>query len=250
MIHRCLAHSHFILIGKRGTEKELIAQYIHYHKTDGNGLYASIKAWELLDVSLEKVDKDIKTIYIHSIDQLDDGLSEKLWRKIVSLKGKGMTIIMDMIEQQQALGIYEEDIVRIYIPSLAERKEDLRELVTSFILYFNQTLGTSAIKMKENGLALLAEYDWPGNVKELKALLKDAVLMEKGYVIEKELIESLLKQRGLEDVNISSDFLIGTLEDIEKKIIEKVLEEEEYNQTKAAKRLNINRSTLWRKLKG
>ncbi|MEH7377818.1 sigma-54-dependent Fis family transcriptional regulator [Neobacillus drentensis] len=250
MIHRCLSSTHFILIGKRGTEKELIAQYIHYHKTHGNGLYASIKALELLDISLENIDKDIKTIYIHSIDQLDDGLRDELWRKIVSLKGKGMTIIMAMIEQQHSWGIYEEDIIRIYIPSLAERKEDLRELVTSFILHFNQTLGTSAIKMKENGLAILAEYEWPGNVEELKALLKDAVLMEKGYVIEKELVESLFKQKGLADVNISSDFLMGTLEDIEKKIIEKVLEEEEYNQTKAAKRLNINRSTLWRKLKG
>jgi transcriptional regulator, propionate catabolism operon regulatory protein len=228
----------------------LIAQYIHYHKTHGNGLYASIEALDLLDISPEKVDKDIKTIYIHSVSLLDDGLSEELWRKIKALKGRGMTTILAMTEQQHALGIYEEDIIRIYIPSLGERKEDLRELVTSYILYFNQTLGTSAIKMKENGLALLAEYKWPGNVEELKALLKDAVLMEKGYIIEKELVESLLNQKGSVDGKISSDFLMGTLEDIEKKIIEKVLEEEEYNQTKAAKRLNINRSTLWRKLKG
>jgi len=250
MIDRCLFHTRFILHGKRGTEKELIAQYIHYHKTHGNGLFASIKGLDLLDMSLEKVDKDIKTIYIHSIDLLDDGLRDELWRKIGSIKGRGITIILGMIELQHSWEMFNDDIIRIYIPSLAERKEDLRELVTSFILHFNQTLGTSAIKMKEDGLALLAKYDWPGNVGELKALLKDAVLTEKGYVIEKELIESLLNQKGSVDVGISSDFLMGTLEDIEKRIIEKVLEEEEYNQTKAAKRLNINRSTLWRKLKG
>ena len=74
--------------------------------------------------------------------------------------------------------------------------------------------------------------------------------MEKGYVIEEKLIESLLNRKGLESPQISSDFFTGSLENIEKKIIEKVLEEEEFNQTKAAKRLNINRSTLWRKLKG
>ena len=250
MIHRCLSHTHFILNGKRGTEKEWIAQYIHYHKTHGNGLFASIKAIDLLTIGPEKIDKEIKTIYIHSVDLLDDGLEEELWRKIVSLKGQGLTIIMAMTEQQHTWGIYEEDIIRIYIPSLAERKKDVRELVTSFILLFNQTLGTSAIKIKEDGLSLLAEYDWPGNVEELKALLKDAVLMEKGYVIEKGLVEGLLNQKRVADVEISSDFLAGTLEDIEKRIIEKVLEEEEFNQTKAAKRLNINRSTLWRKLKG
>ncbi|MED4227142.1 PrpR N-terminal domain-containing protein [Neobacillus cucumis] len=250
MIDRCLSHTCFILNGKRGTQKELIAQYIHYHKTHGNGLYASINALDLLDIRLEKVDKDIKTIYIHSIDLLDDGLRDELWRKIGTIKGRGRTIIMGMIEPQHSWDVYSDDIIQIYIPSLAERKEDLRELVTSFILHFNQTLGTSAIKIKEDGLALLAKYDWPGNLGELKALLKDAVLTEKGYVIEKDLIESLLNQKESIDVGISSDFLTGTLEDIEKKIIEKVLEEEEYNQTKAAKRLNINRSTLWRKLKG
>ena len=250
MIDRCLSHTVFILKGKRGTEKELIAQYIHFHKTHGNGLYASIKAVDLRDIRLEKLDKDIKTIYIHSIDLLDEGLCEELWGEIVSIKGRGITIIMDMNGPQHSLEVYSDDIIRIYIPSLAERKEDLRELVTSFILHYNQTLGTSAIKMKEDGLALLEKYDWPGDVEELKALLKDAVLTEKGYVIEKGLVESLLNQKGSVDVKISSDFLMGTLEDIEKKIIEKVLEEEEYNQTKAAKRLNINRSTLWRKLKG
>ncbi|ULT57642.1 PrpR N-terminal domain-containing protein [Neobacillus drentensis] len=249
MIDRCLSHTRFILNGKRGTEKELIAQYIHYHKTHGNGLFASIKALDLLDINLEKVDKDIKTIYIHSIDLLDEALRDELWRKIGSIKVRGITIIIGMIELQHSWEIYSDDIIRIYIPSLAERKEDLKELVTSFILHFNQTLGTSAIKMREDGLALLAEYDWPGNVGELKAILKDAVLMEKGYVIEKGLVESLLKQKGSADVGISTDFLMGTLEDIEKRIIEKVLEEEEFNQTKAAKRLNINRSTLWRKLK-
>ena len=250
MVDRCLSHTLFILHGKRGSEKELIAQYIHYHQTHGNGLFASIKASDLLDLRLEKIDKDIKTIYIHAIDLLDDGLKEAVWRQMESIKSKGITIIIGMIELQDSWEIYSGEMIRIYIPSLAERKEDLRELVTSFILHFNQTLGTSAIKMKEDGLALLMKYDWPGNIEELKALLKEAVLTEKGYVIEKELIESLLNQKGLVvDAEISSDFLMGTLEDIEKKIIEKVLEEEDYNQTKAAKRLNINRSTLWRKLK-
>jgi propionate catabolism operon transcriptional regulator len=248
MINRCLSHTRFILHGKRGTEKELIAQYIHYHKTHGNGLFASIKALDFLDINLEKVDKDIKTVYIHSVDLLDDQLRDALWRKMGLIKSREITIIIGMIEPSWEID--SDEIIRIYIPSLTERKEDLRELVTSFILHFNQTLGTSAIKMKEDGLVLLTKYDWPGNVGELKALLKDAVLTEKGYVIEKELIESLLNQKGLVNKEISSDFLYGTLEDIEKKIIEKVLEEEDYNQTKAAKRLNINRSTLWRKLKG
>lgn len=166
-----------------------------------------------------------------------------------AFQGKGITLIFSMVEEQHLWGAYEDGIVRIHVPALAERKEDIRELVTSFLLYFNQTQGTSAIKMTDKGLALLMDYSWPGNVSELRALLQEAVLLEKGYVIEHALIEQLLQRKGEAAGAIGGELLNGTLEQIEKAIIEKVLEQEGFNQTKAAKRLNINRSTLWRKLK-
>lgn len=251
MINRCISCNHFILMGQRGTGKELISGYIHDHKFHGDGLYASIQAADLLGLNPDDVDIEIKTIYIHTFDPLDDGLEGELWQKVETLKEKGITIICSMVEEAPlwANMMYGDDVIHVHIPSLDERKGDLKELATSFLLHFNQTLGTSAIKINEKGLALLADYSWPGNVSELKALLQEAVLMEKGYVIESPLIETLLHRKGVDTIYISSDLLNGSLEQIEKKIIEKVLEQEEYNQTKAAKRLNINRSTLWRKLK-
>lgn len=252
MIHRSLANNHFILTGQRGTEQELIAQYIHYHKFQGEGLFASIKANEFLHLSVDILDKDIRTFYIHTFTHLNHELRNELWNKAENLRTIGMTIILSIIEDEQPLWenmIYQDEIIRLYIPSLAERKKDFQELVTSFILHFHQTLGTSAIRINEKGIDLLVNYPWPGNVEELKAFIKDAVLMEMGYVINPKLIELLLNKKGNHSKAISSELLTGTLEDIEKKIIERVLEEENYNQTKAAKRLNINRSTLWRKLK-
>jgi transcriptional regulator, propionate catabolism operon regulatory protein len=251
MIQRSLSYSSFILIGKRGTGKELIAQYIHYHRFQGIGLFASINACDFLELNPEKVDKDIKTIYIHTVEQLETGFRKELLRKIKALKGHGFTIILAMIDEQPGWGnmIYEDETIRIQIPALAERADDLRELVSSFLAHFHQSLGTSAIKLKEESLALLAKYEWPGNVKELKALLKDAVLMEKGYIIEKQIIEKLISRKKGIAVGVDTKMLQGSLEEIEKKIIEYVLKEEDYNQTKAAKRLHINRSTLWRKLK-
>jgi len=247
-IERSLSYNWFILIGKQGTGKELIAQYIHYHKFHGSGLFATIHARHFLEIDVGKLDKDIKSIYIHSIEQESSNRKE-LMGKLKSLKGMGLSIILAMMEEQPELGniIYEDDTIRIPIPSLAERREDLRELVSSFLAYYHQTLGTSAVKVKEDGQTLLEKYEWPGNVKELKALLKDAVLMEKGYVIEKPIIEKLLNRK--KGTGIQPELLTGSLEEIEKKIIEHVLKEEDYNQTKTAKRLNVNRSTLWRKLK-
>jgi transcriptional regulator with PAS, ATPase and Fis domain len=247
MIQRSLTFNQFILIGKQGAERELIAQYIHYHKYHGSGLFASIPSNKFLEMDVERLDKDIKSIYIHTVEQLENNQGKELLRKLNTLKD--LTAILAMTEERPGWGnlLYEEETIRIPIPSLLERKEDLRELVSSFLAHYHQTLGTSAIKLKEDGLELLEKYEWPGNVKELKALLKDAVLMEKGYVIEKTTIEKLMSRK--KGTGIHTEWLSGTLDEIEKKIIEHVLKEEDYNQTKAARRLNINRSTLWRKLK-
>lgn len=251
LINRCRSFTKFILFGKRGTAKEYIAKYIHYQKFSINGLFASIKACDLVDVSPDMVDTDIKTFYIHSMEQVDDKAKDGLLEKIKTLHAMGITIILDMVNEQTTWGniIYRDDIIHIPIPALKERQEDIRELVTAFIVHYHQTFGTSAIKIKEDGLALLEEYGWPGDVEELKALLKNAVLMEKGYVIEKELIEGLLNRKKFIGEQVQSNIFTGSLEEIEKKIIEYVLKEENFNQTKTANRLNINRATLWRKLK-
>jgi transcriptional regulator, propionate catabolism operon regulatory protein len=251
-INRSLSYNHFILIGEEGTGKGHLAEYIHYNKHLGNGLYASIKAIDVVEMFTEEVDRDIKTIYVQGIEQLEEEWRDVFTSKMEAIKERGITLILPMLRELPFLKniLFKDDTSRIYIPTLTERKEDLKELVTSFILHFHQTLGTSAIKINENGLELLAAYKWPGNVEELKAFIKDAALIEKDYVIEPKLIETLLEQKGIEKGNPYSDLLTGSLEVIEKRIIEKVLEEEDFNQTKAAKRLNINRTTLWRKLKG
>ncbi|MCM3001009.1 PrpR N-terminal domain-containing protein [Paenibacillus cellulositrophicus] len=249
MIDRCLSAPRFVLIGPRGAGKELIARYIHDRKFGGEGLLASVQAADMLALEPDEVDAEIKTLHIHALDMMDSSLRAELWRRMDAFQGKGITLIFSMVEEQHLWGAYEDGIVRIHVPALAERKEDIRELVTSFLLYFNQTQGTSAIKMTDKGLALLMDYSWPGNVSELRALLQEAVLLEKGYVIEHALIEQLLQRKGEAAGVIGGELLNGTLEQIEKAIIEKVLEQEGFNQTKAAKRLNINRSTLWRKLK-
>ncbi|WEG13468.1 PrpR N-terminal domain-containing protein [Pullulanibacillus sp. KACC 23026] len=251
MINRYLSYDQFALIGQRGTGKELIAQYIHFHKFQGNGLFASVKAEDAIRLKLEQIDPDILTLYIHSIELLDELLRDELGRRLAALKDSGKVLIFSTIEEASLweVKIYKDDIIRIPIPALAERKEDLKELVTSFILHFNQTLGTSAVRINDKGLALLSHYHWPGNVEELRAVIKDAVLMENEYVIQEQLIKRLLERKQAESADVPLDLLSGSLESIEKRIIEKVLEQEGYNQTKAAKRLQINRSTLWRKLK-
>ncbi|MFD1862139.1 helix-turn-helix domain-containing protein [Planococcus chinensis] len=88
------------------------------------------------------------------------------------------------------------------------------------------------------------------NLSSLKKYLKQLALLEKGFVIEKGTLQQLpaRKETGIQ-VGVLQFSANETLKEIERKLIEQVLEEEDFNQTKAAKRLGINRATLWRKLK-
>ncbi|MDR9856372.1 PrpR N-terminal domain-containing protein [Paenibacillus sp. VCA1] len=250
MLGRSLKYDQFVFIGGKGTGKKMLARYLHDQKTQGDGYFASVRAADLPELGPEEIAAEIRTIYVYAFDRLERGWQEGEWRKIRELRKRGVTLVFGMTEEEVSgeNRIYEDEIIHVHVPALAERKADLKELVTALLLHFSQTLGTSAIRMSEKALRLLADYRWPGNVSELKALLQEAVILEKGYVIDEPLVDQLLSRKGAES-GASPDLLSGTLDQIEKKIIEKVLEEEGFNQTKAAKRLQINRSTLWRKLK-
>jgi transcriptional regulator, propionate catabolism operon regulatory protein len=234
------------LIGESGTGKGLVARYIHYLKHEGEGLFASGMASEFL--KLESVaDQDIKTIYLQGIHTLDSMELVKLNRAADYYSSNGIDIIFSI--QTENEDIYKSDAARIYLPPLRNRTGDIRALAAYYIADSQQNNGTSPIKIKEDAIELLEKYHWPGNVAEFKAVIYDAAAAEKGYVLSVEMIESVLGPKIGGELFVPEAFLQGTLEEIEKKIILAVMEEEDGNQTRVANRLNINRSTLWRKLK-
>lgn len=233
------------LIGERGTGKGLIARYIHYMKHAGNGLFAVVEARDFLKNS--EADKDIKTIYLQCIDALDASEQQRLHRVADHYCSLGIDVIFSV--QVESEGVFDSNVARIYLPPLRNRSCDIRALAAYLIADSNQRFGTSPIKIKEEALDFLEKYHWPGNVAELKAVLHDAAAAEKGYVLSTEVIGPMLELKMTSGLSIPGDFLQGTLEDIEKKIILAVMEQEDGNQTRVANRLNINRSTLWRKLK-
>ncbi|MBO1511819.1 sigma-54-dependent transcriptional regulator [Metabacillus bambusae] len=250
VIESNLTNNRWILVGASGSGKILISQYIHYLTNGGNGLFASSSAENAIKMN-DIDDLDIHTIYINEVEVLSPQNIEKLAVLIKDWAKRGITVITAIQQEDPVFHslMYDDEVIRVTIPSLNERKEDIKPLTTYFIASLHGELGTSAIKIKNEAMELLEHYSWPGNVAELKTLLKDAVLEEKGYVIGKELISELLGEKHGKTASFDNDFLTGTLDEIEKRIILKIMEEENQNQTKAAERLGINRSTLWRKLK-
>ncbi|WP_053070414.1 sigma-54-dependent Fis family transcriptional regulator [Alkalihalobacillus pseudalcaliphilus] len=142
--------------------------------------------------------------------------------------------------------VEDEKLHQIHLPKLSERMEDLHELVHYFLFNYHQKYGTTAMKISDDALIFLRSLIYVNHIDSLRDIIKQAVLNENDYILHEKTIQFVIKQE-----NAHQGFPIhGTLKEMETAIIEQVLKEEDYNQTKAANRLGINRATLWRKLKG
>ncbi|MED3668589.1 PrpR N-terminal domain-containing protein [Geobacillus kaustophilus] len=135
---------------------------------------------------------------------------------------------------------------QIRLPSLRECLDDLEEYARKFIAQYNVKYGKQIVGIDEEALKQLRRHHWKGNWKELSNVIEQAVQSARREYIG---IDELRAAGFLSNETGLCLDLQKPLAEIEKEIIWKVLKEEDMNQTKAAKRLGINRSTLWRKLK-
>lgn len=144
---------------------------------------------------------------------------------------------------------YKLSSTHINLPPLRERPQDIKSLVHSFIAQSHIDYGSETIGIKEEALDLLASYDWPGNIDQLKKIIFKLMDTSTNSYIERQDVDNIFKEEPSSPHLLSDSIQTGgTMKELEKQIIEKVLQEEDNNQSKAAKRLGINRTTLWRKL--
>jgi len=142
------------------------------------------------------------------------------------------------------------DCIRLCIPSLRERKEDILSICMVFIGKLNVELGKHIVGIVPEAQALLEAYHWPGNHEQLYRVLKQLLLTADTDTIDASHVLDTLTNEPQQPSSgtTPSDFLQGTLYDINCRIVQNVLKEEDGNRTRTAKRLNIGRSTLWRML--
>jgi len=139
---------------------------------------------------------------------------------------------------------YRLNVFRIDIPPLRERREDIPPLVDHFVRKFSQAMAKRIVRVAPEAMALLQSCDWPGNVRELENAVERAMVVASpaGEAPELRPEDFTLK---LDRSGASS----RTLEDAERTHILRVLEECGGNQTRAAEALDIDRVTLYNKLK-
>ncbi len=138
---------------------------------------------------------------------------------------------------------YRLNVLPIFVPPLRERKDDISLLASHFLKKFTQEKGREAGSFSPEVMEIFLAHSWPGNVREIENVIEHAVIIAKGEKILPKDLPQYLLQKPLPEQELVS------LEDYEKSIILKTLEETNWNKHQTAKKLKINRSTLYGKMR-
>jgi DNA-binding NtrC family response regulator len=277
-----------LITGESGTGKELIAREIHRHSLRREAPFVVVDCGALVETLFESElfghvkgsftgahetkhgrfeVADGGTIFFDEISNIGLNIQAKLLRVIqereVNRIGSSKPIKVDVrilaaTNENLADGVrkgkfredlfYRLSVVPIHLPPLRERREDVPLLVEHFLHKYNKRAKKSIENVSSRAVKALAEYDWPGNIRELENTIERAVVLSKGDGIE---LEDLMYH----GISASSAILgpIGgkykTLEEMEKEYIRSVLRTQYGNKTRAAELLGIDRKTLWAKIK-
>ena len=160
----------------------------------------------------------------------------------------------DDLLKRSSKGNFREDLYhrlnefKIKVPALRERGKDMDRFIQHFIDQSNQELGRNVRRLSPEVLELFHQYDWPGNLRELKNVIKRLILLCKDEVAGTEGLPEEMMSAVKPELRPADSDLKALQEIHEREMITRVLEEVRYNKSKAAKLLEIDRKTLYYKM--
>lgn len=164
--------------------------------------------------------------------------------RIVAATNEDLDMLVNEGSFRQDL-FYRINVLRIKLPPLRERKEDIPILVDHFINRLNQSRGKSVSGISQEALALLMSHDYPGNIRELENIIEHAFVL-----CSKERIEASCLPENIRPAPTSSPGIMSsTIQTVEKQTILETLKKHNFNRLATAKELGIHKSTLFRKIK-
>lgn len=214
------------------------------------------------------------TIFLDEISEMSPMLQARFLRvlqeKEVVRLGDDRVIPIDIriiaatnrdLYRQVEKGEFREDlyyrlcVLRLEIPSLRKRMEDIPALVSYFIEDKGNRLDKKTKNISPESLSRLKNYYWPGNVRQLENIIERCVVLCKGKEIDVDIIFEVMNGAPNFSMEEKQNTCVGhasgdgLLKHVEGEMIKKVLEETKGNKTLAAEKLGISITTLWRKLK-
>lgn len=275
-----------LITGESGVGKELIANAIHNLSPRKDGPFVKVHCASLAESLLESelfghekgsftgaVGRkrgrfelaDGGSIFLDEIGEINQQVQIKILRVLQEKKfervGGEETIEVDVriiaatnrdLEKEVEEGRFREDlfyrlnVVRIHVPPLRERKDDIPMMVASFIKEFSNENQKKIEGVDLKARNILYSYDWPGNVRQLRNCIESAVVMaEKNVITAEDLPPGIMPGHEGQCIKIP---LGTTASEAEKEIILQTLAANNGNKSKTADMLGIGRKTLHRKL--
>ena len=274
-----------LIEGESGTGKELVTNVIHYNSPVAHGPFIKINcsafAEGVLESELFGHEKgaftgavatkkgrfelaDGGTLFLDEVGDMPQSIQVKLLRflqeksfervggtktltvhvRIISATNRDLA---EMIKE----GTFREDlyyrlrVVKIEVPPLRERKEDIPALVDQFLQEFANMHGKPVTKLSDEVMKLISLYSWPGNIRELRNCIESSVVMARSDTLTIDDIPEYLTYKVNE---VELDDTEGLLHKMERQAITEVLDKTAGDKVKAAKILGIGLRTLYRKL--
>jgi DNA-binding NtrC family response regulator len=174
--------------------------------------------------------------------------------RFIAATNKNLTTAINMEKFREDL-YYRLNVIPIKVPSLKQRKSDIPLLVDFFLKKFRKGTRNNITGFSQAAMDAILAYDWPGNVRELENVIKRITILSDGPVVNfDDLPENIqnVSRSHLPDkeVIINNELNLNeAVQDYEKRIILEALEKSNWVKSKAAKLLNINRTTLVAKIK-
>ncbi|MEG0379341.1 MAG: sigma 54-interacting transcriptional regulator, partial [Eubacterium sp.] len=284
-----------LIYGETGTGKELFAQSIHNASSRRNGRFVAVNCSAIPETLLESTlfgtckgsftgavekkglfeEAEGSTLFLDEINSMDITFQSKLLRAVETKRfrklGGNREISCDIrfisamnqspeeAIQEKALRLdlyYRLAVFKLEIAPLRKRGEDIKMLAAIFLEQFAPLSGKRVAKISEEALDLLKSRRWPGNIRELKHVVRQSIYnarddelslipehLEDSFIggVKKEKDETEMYE--IEDTSEKSDFH-GAIERYEKQLLIKALEANAYNISKTARMLKLPRQTL------
>jgi two-component system NtrC family response regulator len=278
-----------LITGESGTGKELIARAIHARSPRADEAFVAVNCMALSETLLESelfghekgsftgamgrrkgrfelADKG--TLFLDELGEISPALQVKLLRvlqeRTFERVGGNQPISVDVRivaatnrDLARAGGAFREDlfyrlnVVRLELPPLRERKEDLPALVAHFVRRYADEVGRPAPQLSRQAMELIYEYAWPGNVRELENALERAVIMSGDSIAPGDLpLEVSPGQAQGQAPELPQQMgITEAVEDLERRMIQRALAEHAGVASHAAESLGITKSNLAYKMK-
>jgi two-component system nitrogen regulation response regulator NtrX len=212
-----------------------------FELADGGTLFLD----EIGDMSLATQAKVLRVIETQEFQRVGGSKKIKVDVRIIAATNKNLEEEIKKVTFREDL-YFRLNVIPIYIPPLRERKDDIPLLVEYFLKNFAQQYGQKKKDISKTTLRALIDYDWPGNVRELRNTIERFVIMTPSDTIDIKNIPSFKESRT---DYYSYNTLRDAREQFEKDFILRKLQENNWNISKTAEELEIERSNLHRKIK-